>query len=446
MSDMKVIMKQNIPEFMRVYPYLDGYLNAVGTSFETKKKYIDDFQFARDPIDATEFGVDKTLKSIGFDVPANTKPSISRTIMRDAMTMFARKGTTDSLVWALRIIGITPTIRQAWMPSPDSVIRGKIVDPLTGVESDYKLDQYSYNDFLYGEAVVTPEGNFFRGYKYNDPREENPIEGLPIKGEVYKTHPKNYTCNVSKLPYIAIRIDDENFNVVTGPYQDENGKFYEYGVSEEYQSAIDLIEYFLYDLVRPTQVRILLVASTQTLTDVIGINSSLNQKYKDAELIETDILEIEDVDGSQTPTPQIANFPIGLDPVIIGSPSPYYTPYMGLPIETVSDENRSYVLVHGEDMPEMTSSYPLMANVKVPIRGLVRLTVPTFPFEGWIYRIYTISSWDSLVPKLVKSGGPSLGVFDFELRPEDGVAFYITCSDGVNRHINIDITYTFEEN
>lgn len=441
MADMKVIMKENIPEFLQVYPHLEKYLEAVGESFEIKRQYIKDFDKARDPKSATDYGTDKALKSFGFEIPANIKPSISRNTMRDAMSIFAKKGTTDSLVWALRAIGIQPTVRQAWLPSPDSVMRGKIIDPLTGEESNYELDAYSYNDFLYGDVEVTPEGNFFKGYRYNDPNEQLEISGLPIKGEVYKTHPSGYTTDVVKVPYVAIRIEDENFNVVTGPYTDEDGNYYEYGVSEEYQSALDLIEYFLYDLVRPTPVRILLVSSSQELADIIGITSDCRQKYKDEEVDELDSIDFEVADESETLAPSIATFPVGENPMVIGGESPYYNPYMGVTIPPIGEGLTTNVLVHGEDMGTTTVKYPLKTSVKVPIKGNTKVVLDD-PTDLNIYRVYTISEWDSQVPRVF--GTLSRTNVRFDLTPLDGVAFYLLEVNGVPSDVNIDIEYSFE--
>lgn len=445
-KDMRVIMKENIPQFQRVYPFLDGYLEAIGTTFNTRRQYIEDFDFAKDPNSATEFGVDKTLRSIGFEIPANTKPAISRTIMRDAMQVFARKGSTDSLIWALKVIGITPTVRQAWMPSPDKIAQGKIVDPLTGIERDYVLDEFAFNDFLYGDVEVTPDGNFFKGFRFNDPREEVEISGLPIKGEVYPKHPENFTTQVSKLPYVAIRIDDENFNVVTGPYTDENGRFYEYGLSEEFEAAVDLIEYFLYDLVRPTAVRILLVSSVHNLADNILIGDNLVDKYVGEELFESQSLTVGNVDGSTTPTPSIAGFPIGQDPVLVGRNSPYYNGWMGLPIETVSDGGGTYTLTHGEDIPTVTSTYPLRNDVKVPILGKTTIVIPQLASsDERSIQLFTIGEWTSLNPQL-RATATNAAQATLTLRPNDARAFLIKDASGAPvTDINITITNTFTE-
>lgn len=439
--DIRETLKNNLPEFLKTYPELLEFLDAAGEFLNETKSEIEDFDYSHDYKKSTEYGLSQRLKSIGFEIPLYIDKNTSRTVLRDGIEAFLKKGTTDSLLWVLKIIGTTPTIRQAWLPSPNEVRNGKKVNLNTGDEERYDITKFTYTDFLYGSAVTNENGTFFRGYSYFDPFEEQPIENIPILGEFYKEAPE-YITPVEKMPYIIVRIKDQDFNIVTEPYTDPaTGEVYEYGLSEEYRAVENLIEYFLYQLARPATVRIIVVASVHLLEDIISTEDEVFETWTHDDTTTEDIIETispyteihrtpphridadsvfyhedinqttyktepeHEVSDSLSVSSDIRNFAersitgffVG-DPIITGEVSPYLNFYEGISGVKVG-EGGIFEIIPYDMFSSLvgigtTATFENGFSRKIPVRGVTSVVIP--PNSGEI-TIHALSDFSDTV-------------------------------------------------
>lgn len=335
MPNIKNTPLANVPEFLRVSPTTASYLGAVGEFLDGTRDYIENFKYSHDYEKSSDYSLNGALGEIGFVIPPNVDKKISRVVLRDAIHSFILKGTTDSLLWVLRIIGVTPIIRNAWIPSPDRVRKGYIKDIVTGVESRYDLSKFTYTDLLYGNADITENGTFFRGTTYNDVFGEEELSNIPIFGEHYKTEDiADATTYVEKVPYLIVRITDQAFNVVTEPYQDESGNTYQYGITEEYEAVAALIEYFLFNTSRPSNVRVMIVASLQSLSETITVSDVYEDNHIAAENAFPEILSTTSQIDSIVPID--VSLVVG-DPIIIGNQSMYHDQFSFVNIPTIQN-------------------------------------------------------------------------------------------------------------
>jgi hypothetical protein len=255
MSIADTLINNKIPDFMKSYPNTIGYLRAVGDFLDDTKTVIDDLKFTGDYKRGTSFNIASALRSEGLELPANTE-NIPRIILRDLMKNFVRKGTLDSITWALKVLDVQFEVHQMWIPNPEDIqigyYRGFGNDRLSAyVEDDYVEDGYvigdylirgnpvrynehenSYKDYMYGESYVDSEGNtYFKGSSYEwlntlpEDRDEYVREGyhvegytrvsnenqafqfygIPILGESYPTIQEQQN-RVSATPHFLIRI------------------------------------------------------------------------------------------------------------------------------------------------------------------------------------------------------------------------------------------------
>lgn len=484
-KDIKETLKNNTPEFLDTYPDLVSFLEAAGSFLNETKAEIEAFDYSHDYQKSDRYALDSRLRSIGFEIPPYISEKVSRTVLRDALQAFVRKGTTDSLLWVLKIIGTTPTIRQAWLPSPKEVRDGKKINLDTGVTERYDISKYTYTDFLYGDAVVDEDGTFLRGYRYDDPFEESPLDKIPIIGENYETTP-TYLTPVEKVPYVIVRISDQNFNVATEPYVDpETGEVYEYGVTEEYRAVENLIEYFLYNTTRPASVRVIVVSSIQEVSDTFGISDAIQQEwshlptpendnagFSDTELeqathqptLEADEINIEDGllqdpahdatvesdnagftdQDSQTLTTTVNNFYVG-DPLVINFDSPFESQFQTISFDTFPINGGDYInTVWSTGGFPNIGSFPYVAYVrngsssKIPIRVHtgIAINAPVKNVEVYGLKHYRSNTSEGVLLDIVNTGNTKT------VNVPDGYhGVFLKSEDGTDTDVNISVNY-----
>lgn len=205
------LIKSKIPDFMRSYPSLIGYLNAFGDYMDDTKAFIEHFKFHADYKNGTNFNIANTLRSEGLELPANDEV-IPRILLRDFIHNSIRKGTKDSIVWALRILNIDFEIHQMWLPNPYELQRGWYKNFDTGVQTRYNERYDSYKDYLYGESYVDPEGRtYFMGSSYSwittqaNGGTNHQYNNVPIYGEQY-SEIQNNDNRVSSTPHFLLRL------------------------------------------------------------------------------------------------------------------------------------------------------------------------------------------------------------------------------------------------
>jgi len=200
------LIKAKTPDFLRSYPNLVAYIEAMGEFMDDTRGFIEHFKFHADYRNGTNFNIANTLRSEGVELPANSE-NIPRIILRDLVHNFIRKGTIDSIVWILGVLDIEYTIHQMWIPNPEQIQIGMYKDFDTGNITRYNVGAESYKDFLYGESYVDGDGNtYFVGYHYDDITTMiNEYTGIPIFGESYDVlqAEDNRVCS---SPYLLLRL------------------------------------------------------------------------------------------------------------------------------------------------------------------------------------------------------------------------------------------------
>lgn len=303
-------LKRNLPEFQRGEEYLDQYLDAVGEFFDDTKADITALDFRYNYQASYNFFMEKTLTDRGQFIPSRVEDSTKRRVLRDLAELNMKIGTLDSVVHAIRMAGLNPTLEIGWLPSPADVRIGYITDPVTGIREKYDVDRYVYTRMLYGSAVAEDAGVFFYGYRYSDVNQLDPIGPLAIFGERYERAPgldaltpqyiqtetgetlltetgeplyieggepfEISKVPVAKTPYIVVRFQEGESTVVTDSVTDpDTGEVYEYSTSEEFDIINEVLKAFLIQGGRATTTKLIIIASllpfeeTMTLEDLV---------------------------------------------------------------------------------------------------------------------------------------------------------------------------------
>lgn len=276
------ILKRNIPEFQRGSKPLSEYLDAAGEFLDDAKEVIENFDHMYDYKDGSGFNIEQTILDRGYNVPSRISEDQKRRVLRDASELFLKNGTMDALEHAIRLAGLKPDIRVAWLPSPTDARRGFLTDPETRYERRFNIDRFIYTEMLYGAPRATEDGVFFYGHRYTDVFKEEEIGPLPILGERYKDVPENPVA-VSSTPYVVIRFDEGDSTIVTDPvYDPDTGELYEYSTSEAFDLISEVLQILMKETMRPTTLRIVIIMYFMPFTDELSFDiedTSMNENW-----------------------------------------------------------------------------------------------------------------------------------------------------------------------
>jgi len=281
MKSIADILNSNIPDYLQNRDNLVSYLNSVGIFLDETRQKIINFDFSRDYEFGVPYTIKQSLESFGFEIPPLLAEDLRRIILRDAVESFIKTGTEDSILWVLRVIGLEPEIRYAWLPSAREVRKGYMIDPVTKNRIPYHPDQFTHTQLLYGDAVAGADGVYFEGYSYSDFEEETKFGPYPILGELYETVPDEEEMAVAKTPYVVVRVQSDGYNTVTDPYIGDDGIEYEYSEQEAFKVVNDLLEYFLFKASRPVTVKVIIIVALQILSESIAFSDDLDISEND---------------------------------------------------------------------------------------------------------------------------------------------------------------------
>lgn len=288
------ILKRNLPEYQQGNADLDAYLEAAGEFLDGAKQAIEWFDYSRHPEKSTQYQLEKASYDRGMKLSPRVNESIRRRVLRDAAEIFRKNGTTDALVHALRTIGVTPNIENAWLYDPREIRRGYRRDPNTGFTERYDISRIVYTDLLYGVEVIKPEGIFFEGYEYVDYLKENKLGPFPIVGERYEETPE-FIHPVEKTPYVIIRFDGSDWlSPNKAPtVDDEDEDVANFTPSERFELVMDVLRFFMFKTMRPTPMRVILIVDTIYIEDEMQIEDEYEDRFYAAQDSDEE-LEIED--------------------------------------------------------------------------------------------------------------------------------------------------------
>ena len=336
---MKDAVFNRLPEFLRDSDLLTEYTEVAGEFLGDAKEAIEHFDYSHDYQNGTTFNVVNSLHDKGIVIPTGLELSKLRTVLRDSAHLIIKKGTFDELKFALNLIGVSSFTNEGWLPAPEQLRVGKMVDFDTHQLYTYDINRLIYTKLLYGDVVATEDGLFFEGYEYSDFSKNNKIGPLPILGERYENHP-NVPFSVAKTPYVVVKIGDLDYDVDEATYTDpDTGNVYTYSNSEQFRTLNNVIGYFLYGDNRPTNQRIVVISSLQPIIEEILIE----EEYTDTHTYTTDGGDdVSDSVGINSETITISGsytidrLVVG-DNIIIGYDSPMYSQFSPIRIDTVSD-------------------------------------------------------------------------------------------------------------
>lgn len=396
------LWENTVPATLKNNELIRGYVDTVGEVFDEIRDDINALKWQND-YDRTDsqnlldFGRD-----LGYEFPRNISDALKRRTIRDAYDIYSRLGTRQSLVWALKLLGLRNIeIDEVWVPNPDLIRKGyyRNLDGTVGTEERYDMGRTAYTDFVVGNAVATDDGTFFEGFRYDDVEKENIFTNIPIFGETYKKFTSlNLDNMVSKTPYILVRLLEEDYDVITEDYVDpETGELYSYTPQERRDIVNRLVSYFIQILQRAATTRIIFVtdllpfvSSIKQIDDIFQITeTSEGQEFQSPIAVILDVVEKEHVVSH--PVVEVGDAqPIGIE-------SPYYATGMYTTpktigstsqLSTVSETrqlNFSSEFVAPEDGQELHLFFDIGASLSITIPSDVSVVA-----EG--YRNYHRSS------------------------------------------------------
>lgn len=344
MKSISEILNSNIPDYLQNRDNLVEYLNSVGIFLDETRQRIMDFDFFKDYAYGVPYTIKQSLESFGFEIPPLLAEDLRRLILRDAIESFIKTGTEDSLLWVMRVIGLEPDIRYAWLPSAREVRKGYIIDPLTRERIPYHPDQFTYTQFLYGDTVVGADGTFFEGYTYTDHEQESKFGPYPILGEQYEKIPDDSEMAVARTPYVVVRAQSNGYNTVTDPYIGDDGIEYEYSEQEAFRVVNDLLEYFLFRAARPATVRVIIIVALQMLDDTFEVDGEYTEEVilPPPQELEQEPVTVDHIESQIDGTSEVDGLVVGQIGAYIGTQPPFQSQLSILDGELMTDNQNSY--------------------------------------------------------------------------------------------------------
>jgi len=252
-------LKKYLPAAQRNSTSLNEFLDAVGELLDGFKTAIDAVQEYSDFQLIEEKNLDDLAKQFDIDFPRNMSVERKREYLREIVTLYRSKGTTNSVKRIFRLIGWDVDIDEYWIVNPawyaqptdtyvltnetgQSVNLG-LYDTIIGNVKTYK------NDKIYID-LVDPSGNVY-------PKKQ-------IYGEPYLV---DEDTDFVKVPYIRINVKSEDFDLFTADYT-QDGNIYSYDSGEEFEILTSIKDYML-DRIRPATVAIIEISTPFLISDTI---------------------------------------------------------------------------------------------------------------------------------------------------------------------------------
>lgn len=365
MKTYKELLPTRIPEYLQGESNLEEYLEVAGELFDEYAATIDDLRDVWDYERTSVSRLRELARQFSLEFPRNLDEELRRSIVRDLHAIYKKSGTLPLVEWIFHLIGWDVEFENAWLLNPDRY------DPK--IKEVYQLDDYDkskksptiitdydrndYRDFLIGDEIVLSNGTYFKGRRFFDQMITFPQQ--EIVGESYDDSKTRTPDKVGATPYIFIRVSEEDYNIFIAPYEDpDTGIVYEYTQSEFFQVVTNIFNFFLFDDMRPTHVRVVGVLTTQKLDNTFVVGDDVSDKWE-AEPLELDTtIVIDELEES------VLQMPLEVGPLFAsGAPPHPYSKDMVLSSigfrnitnqeeeQYINQDGSNYTVLREEDYP-----------------------------------------------------------------------------------------------
>lgn len=280
----KELLPTRVPEFLQDDSNLTEFLEVAGELFDEFSDAIDEFDIVWDAAKVSEQRLRDLATQFAIQFPRNLNIDLQRTIIRDLEAIYQKSGTIPLINWVFRLIGWDIAIENAWLLNPEKY------DPQ--IKQVFGLDDYGhqqmdtiitdydrrdYRDFLIGDEIVRDNGTYFRGRRFFDQRDT--FLKNEIVGEWYDNDRTRTADKVGATPYVFIRVSEEDYNIFISPYEDEDGTVYDYTQTEFFSIVSTIINFFLFDDMRPTHVRVVIIVTAQAISDSFAVTDDVREEW-----------------------------------------------------------------------------------------------------------------------------------------------------------------------
>lgn len=322
----KELLPTRIPEFLQGDNELTDYLEVAGELFDEFNKAIEDFDHYHDAAKVAETRLRDLAMQFAMQFPRNLNVELQRVILRDLEAIYQKQGTIDVIHWIFRLIGWDVSLENAWVLNPE-YYEPKIID-------EFELDDYGgektiptmtnfysrdYRAFLLGKDLTFENGTYFRGRKFFDLKDS--FLKNEIVGEYYNQSTKTRTTDkMMATPYLFIRVSEETYNIFISPYEDpDTGEVFDYTEVEFFNVVKNIFDFFLFDAMRPSHVRVVIIVAPQFLKDEAVIEDPLEETWwSDPLELEEEVI-VDDTESSILHHKAL----VGVDFLAGTPPSPY---------------------------------------------------------------------------------------------------------------------------
>ncbi|MBG24041.1 MAG: hypothetical protein CMF22_11365 [Idiomarinaceae bacterium] len=326
---------------------LTQYLEACGEVLEEFKDSIRAFDFYKDYKYSSEKRLALIARRFSFDLPERLEEHILRGIVRDLSSIYKTSGITKTINWVMRILSWDADIEELWLVFPERyqqqveleyptfytapnltselskyevftplvgqsyrvglafqnyaedhsrIVDGYLLvgensllpegalantDPFSidaGFAEFFDVDRVDIRNFVVGKPVYRDTGVYFKGRTQFSAVDN--LFDLRILGEKYPNDHVRREQVVMKTPYLSIAITSDDYD------QFIDGD--DYTDKEKYNIAKELIEFLLYELFRPTNVKYVSLVAPLTFAESSEIH---DESYERVEFDEDPFVE-----------------------------------------------------------------------------------------------------------------------------------------------------------
>lgn len=479
---------------------LTQYLEACGEVLEEFKDSIRAFDFYKDYKYSSEKRLSLIARRFSFDLPERLEEHILRGIVRDLSSIYKTSGITKTINWVMRILSWDAEIEELWLVFPERyqqqveleyptfytapnlkselskyevftplvgqsyrvglafqnyaednsrIVDGYLLvgensllpegalantDPFSidaGFAEFFDVDRVDIRNFVVGKPVYRDTGVYFKGRTQFSAVDN--LFDLRILGEKYPNDHIRREQVVMKTPYLSIAITSDDYD------QFIDGD--EYTDKEKYSIAKELIEFLLYELFRPTNVKYISLVAPLVVDEQVTMSDNMTESAS---------LNGDELSGSnpywieEAPTYQVYD-----SWTAITNPSSSEGVEIVLDFASENFQTNTPVLVHSQEefsyTPDMIYDSQNVSTNKVPLRSPSMVVVNSENDVTIEYKKTIDSNWE--IYGTVSSGTRIRTEDVFEVRltdPSKTATVDVTWLDQSTSTLDFPLTPTLE--